>query len=63
MDVDEERGGERTSQDGGKEGDSKPGSLAELISHKRGFAQATNSSLHGEIVPLTSPREKAFLNI
>ena len=63
MDVDEERRGEKTSQDGRKEGDSKPGPLAELISHKRGFDQASNSSLHGEIVSLTSPRETVFLKI
>ena len=62
MDVDEERG-EKTSQDGGKEGDSKPGSLAELISDNRGLDQASDSSLHGEIVPLSSPREKVFLKI
>ena len=62
MDVDEERG-EKTSQDVGKEEDSKPDSLAELISHKRALDQASNSSLHGEIVPLISPREKGFLKI
>ena len=58
MNVDQERG-EKTSQDGGKEGDSKPGSLAD----NRGLDQASNSSLHGEIVPLSSPREKVFLKI
>ena len=63
MDVDEERGGEKTSQDVGKEEDSKPDSLAELISHKRALDQASNSSLHGERVPLISPREKGFLKI
>ena len=47
----------------GEEGGSKPGSLAELISHNRGLDQASDSCLHGETVPLGSPRDKVFLKI